>query len=437
MRAIFLAVIFAWAVLPGAPISAELPETGLPEEKISGGAALEDLLEYAYLANPSIRAGREGWRGVIERHRVETALPDPELNFAYFPRPFMTNFDLSLSQMIPFPGKLSKAGEVVEADIQAARLELSRALRDVGTAVRESYQELLYLREAKQTTSLTRDLLEHLRKLGEAAYTGERATLYDVLKSQSQLAQLQYDLLLLEDLEETEKVQMNALLGRPPEAPIRLLPPPPISPLAYEVGEMYALAEKNQEEIRLAETRIQKAKARMGLARYESLPSFRLGVSYSRGNRGEVPAEYRDLFGVQVGVSIPLWAGKNAGRLEEALAEIGQAQSVKEGRVNNSKAQIRALYFRARNAERLIRLYRDELLPQATRAMEVSETWFRERQGSFADLIETQAVYYNFRLALARAKADYGKYTARLEQWVGVNPTRRPEPEQREEGKGK
>ena len=51
--------------------------------------------------------------------------------------------------------------------------------------------------------------------------------------------------------------------------------------------------------------------------------------------------------------------------------------------------------------------------------METAETWFKEKQGSFSDFVETEAAYYNFQLALARAKADYGKYLARIERIVG------------------
>ena len=69
-------------------------------------------------------------------------------------------------------------------------------------------------------------------------------------------------------------------------------------------------------------------------------------------------------------------------------------------------------------------LYRDDLLPQAMNAMEIAETWYREGEASFSDFVETQAVYYNFQLSLARASADYGKVLASLEQLVGQTITK-------------
>lgn len=389
------------------------------EKKLTEGCSVSDLVTYAYKTNPSVKAARQAWKGVVERYRVETAYPDPEVSSAYYPKPIMAEYEVMISQMIPFPGKLSKAGEVVEAEIQTARLEMDKALRDVIVGIRESYHELLYIKDAKRVVALTQNLLEHLRTVGETAYAQDRATFFDVTKAQSQLAQLQYDAMLLEDLEQTEKAQLNALLNRPPDSEIRLLEGELPPALLYKPKELYDLAHKYQEEIRMAEIQINKARAKMGLAKYEYLPGFRIGLSYAKGNPDMVPPEFRDGVGIQFGFSIPLWFGKNKSRLEEARAEEQKAQAMKISQVNNTNGQIRNLYFRLQNSERLIRLYRDQLLPQAARAMEIAETWFREKQGSFSDFVETEAVYYNFQLSLARAKADYGKYWAQMERLCG------------------
>jgi outer membrane protein TolC len=165
----------------------------------------------------------------------------------------------------------------------------------------------------------------------------------------------------------------------------------------------------------------------LGVAKYESLPDFKLGASYAKGNPDMVPEEFRDSVGFQFGVTIPLWLNKNKGRREEARAEEQKALSMKTAQINETNAMIRNSYFRVKNSERLILLYRDQLLPQAAKAMEIAETWFREKQGSFTDFIETESVFYNFQLSLARAKADYGRYLAQLERLSGVSLTHKKE----------
>lgn len=407
------------------------------EQRVVQGPALADLVAYAYRTNPSIEAARQKWRATVEGYRVATAYPDPQLMVTYFPDPLETRlgpqeWNATLTQGIPFPGKLSKAGDLVEADARIARLSLDRAVRDVIVRLRESYHELLYIRQAKQVVAQNRDLLEHLRKVGETAYAQDRAQLLDVVKAQSQSAQLQYDAILLEELEQTERTRLNALLNRAPGAPIGPLADEPVRPLAYSLEELYSLAAENQEEIRIAGEEVARAEDNVELARYQNRPDFKVGLFYAGIGNPDVPVDPPDAgddaVGVQVGLTIPLWFGKNSGRLERARSQVMAARARKAAVVNDAWSSIRALYFRLNNAERLIRLYRDELLPQAAQSLEISETWFREGEGSFSDFVETESVWYNFSLALARAKADYGKYLARLERLTGLSLTERAEP---------
>ena len=126
-----------------------------------------------------------------------------------------------------------------------------------------------------------------------------------------------------------------------------------------------------------------------------------------------------DAYGIQAGVTLPLWFGKNKGRVSRARAEMKKADAARIARINDTRTQIRAIYFKLENAKRLMELYGKELLPQAAQAMEIAETWFREGEATFSDFIEAQSVWYNFQLALSRAQADYGKFFARLERLVG------------------
>ena len=172
----------------------------------------------------------------MENYRITTSYPDPQLMVTWFPEPIETrlgpqDWNAQLSQMIPFPGKLSKAGELVAADARIARLKLDMAVKETILAVRESYYELWYLRQAKTVTEHNVRLLDHLRKISETAHADNRATLTDVVKAQSQSGQLQYDALLLEELEQTEITRLNGLLNRSPESAVGGLAAPVLAPL--------------------------------------------------------------------------------------------------------------------------------------------------------------------------------------------------------------
>jgi len=403
------------------------------EGGLTGKVAVGDLIAYAYLNNPSIREVREGWRETVEQYRITTGYPDPEIRFTYFPEPIETRLGpqdwiASLNQRIPFPGKLSQAGKVVEAEARVAHIKLDRTVKGVMASVRRSFHELLYIRTARDVAEQNLRLLKHLRKVGETAYARDRAALMDMVKAQSQLGQLRYDAILLEELELTEKTRLNGILNRAPDAKIGQLVDEPFHPVVFSLKGLYKLAETNQEDLRIAGALVESADARAELARYENLPDFNVGVSYSAIGQPDMPIRPedagRDGLGFQVGMTIPLWFDKNRGRVARAEAGIRKARAAKEVTITDIRTRVHDLYFRLNNSQRLIVLYRDDLLPQAMNAMEIAETWYREGEASFSDFVETQAVYYNFQLSLARARADYGKILAGLEQLVGQTITK-------------
>jgi len=402
------------------------------DARLSGTVILGDLVQYAYRNNPSIREAREAWRATIEQYRLETAYPDPEIMMTYFPEPLETrlgpqDWNANLTQKIPFPGKLTKAGEVVEAEARIAKLNVDKTIRDIIVSIRESFYELSYIRQAQTAADQNLKLLNHLRKISETAYAQDRNTLLDMVKAQSQSGQLRYDILMLRDLEETEIAQLNSLLNRQTDTPFGRLGVETDQSVVFSLEEIYQVAETHQEEIQMAKVRIERAKRKIELAKFKNLPDFKVGLFYAGIGNPDVanppPDEGDDALGIQAGITIPLWFGRNKSRILKAKAEMKRAEAAKTVRVNETSAKIRSLYFRLENARRLIELYSKELLPQAAKSIEIAETWYQEGQSSFSDFIETQSVWYNFQLALARAKADYGKNLARLERLVGKSIT--------------
>jgi outer membrane protein TolC len=216
-------------------------------------------------------------------------------------------------------------------------------------------------------------------------------------------------------------------MNRLPEAVIGPLQDEPLAPLAYGLNDIYTLAETHREEIRVAAAGADKSRAEADVASFQNLPEFMVGFKYEYDAPDSPDASANNMYGIQFGMTLPIWWNKNAGRREAARAGTEKAAARINVQINEARAMIRETFFRLKNADRLITLYRDQLLPQATKAMETAEVWNREGQGSLTDFVETEAVWYNFQLALARSRADYGKYLAKLEGIVGISLTRKPE----------
>jgi outer membrane protein TolC len=431
---VVLVLLAFYQLVPSASSETTQNLTEPHDYNLERNVTLNRLIDYAIKSNTKIVESREAWKATIENRRIATGLPDPQLMFTYFPSPIETrlgpqDWNASLSQAIPYPGKLMKAGNIVDKDSEVARLNLDKSIRDTATKVKVAFYELSYIRNAQKVAAENIKLIEHLRKVGETVYSEDQATLIDIVKAQSQEGQLQYDILLLNELELTEVTNLNSLLNRRPQATIGELVLPAAQPPVYTLSELYDLAKLNQEEIKMMDALVNKAEIKVNLATDQRLPDFKVGVFYAGIGSPDVAQPPKgagdDAFGVQFGLSVPIWFGKNSSRVSQALAEKARAVAAKRSQINDTHSNIHSIYFKLQNALRLITLYRENLLPQAASSMKMAETLFREKQTGFSDFIEAQSTWYNFKLAVARANADYGKYLARLERLIGHRITER------------
>lgn len=421
---------FAWAAGPPAA-SSDVAGVSSREARLGDVAALNDLLAIAYQSNPMIRAARAEWQGAVEQYRVDTGWPDPEVMAeGMYPADTLGDtetpmaWSLALTQSIPLWGRQGTAGKVSRAAAKIARLKLDAAVRDVVVQVRTSAAELRYLDEAVQIVRGQQELLGKLTAGGAAAYSAERASLYDVMKARAQSGQLDYDALLLDESARTERARLNALLDRAPDAPLGPIAAEAARTVVFAVPEIDALAEANAEDVRIARAALERSEAMAELTQYETLPGFKLGVSYGAAN--DV-----NQVGVQATVMLPLRRGKNAGRIGAARADSERMRAMYGAAVNDARTAVRDLAFRLRNAERLATLYRDDLVPQAERAVEAAQTRLAQGLGGLGDAAEAQSAWYTFRLAFARAEADRAALLARLEALAGRSLTRRGDPDER------
>ena len=440
---LFLLVFWVWLPIESkAQREAEpLPTKSLPQSTtvaLATGIDLPTLIRLAVERNPKLKAARANWQATIERYPQVTALPDPMLMYSYFARSVETRVGpqrhrLGFSQSFPYPGTLDAVGQVTLKEIEIQRVKYEQVVRDLIVDLKLAYHELAYLQRAWQITEQNQKLLDHILKIANTRYASGEATLNDVLKAQSQLVQLSYDLILLRELEEVEKGNINALLSVP--STIRLGTPAPIAytVLDIPVADLERQALARRQELQIADLMIQKATEAIKLAELKTKPMFKLELMTVETGDALMPHTLdsgKNPISMGVGISIPWSSSKNRSQIRES--ELNRSAAVENKRLMEDLmlANLKRLYFRLENARRLVDLYENSLIPQAEQAMEVAETWHQEGTKSIAGLLETQSVWLNFNLARLRAITDYQQNLARLERLVGGSILEEEEPKQ-------
>ena len=427
-------VLTFWALLSiesKAESEGAMPSTEtLPESitaALADGIDLPSLVRLAVERNPKLKAARAKWRATIEKYPQVTALADPMLMYSYFIRSVETRVGpqrhrLGFSQALPYPGTLDAAGRVTLKQIEIEQVKYEQAVRDLIVDLKLSYHELAYLQRARQITEQNQQLLDHILKIANTRYASNEATLNDVLKAQSQLAQLSYDLILLRELEEVERANISALISVPAKTPLG--PPAPVAYAAHEIpiSDLETKVLTGRQELQIADLMIQKADEAVALAKLKTKPRFKLDLMTVETGEALMPdarGSGKNPISIGVGISIPWSSSKNRSRIQEAELNRAAAIESKLSMEDLTLANLRKLYFRLENARRLVDLYEDSLIPQAESAIEVAETWHQEGTKSIAGFLETQSVWLNFNLARLRAITDYQQSLARLERLIG------------------
>lgn len=393
----------------------------------SGEISLADLIETAFHDNPDILAARSNWEQTIERFPLETALDDPMLNFNYFVENVETRvgaqqFSIGIQQRFPFPGTLRQKGRVIEKEIDIAELKYEQTVRNIIADLKQAVFELKYIKGAIDVTQQNQKLLDEILLFAQTRYNDMQSSLNDVLRAESQLVQLDYDLITLRELLTVQLAVINSMLNRPKDTPIDSIYAPIPKPATPTLESLDELALVQNQEIQMAEMGVLKADEQIKLAHKENSPTFNLGASYIDTDEAInplTPDSGKDPIGISAGVSIPLWFNKNKARVRIAEEKKESAEHEEDAVANTIQVNIRKTYFRLQNALRLMELYQNHLIPQAQHSMQIAEEWNREGKGSVSEILEVQSVWLNFNLAWLRAQVDYAQAYVQLERLVG------------------
>lgn len=435
---------------PGATTWDALAAARASDDHTSGGEhgpalppTLDGILSRAIERNPDVRGSRQAWRAAIGAVASAGVLPNPRVGYTYLPQPVETRVGpnehrIALTQVIPSPVRLVAQHQAAVARVGSARYRHEATVLRVLADVKGAAAEVRYLQRSLAAVSSSEQVVQELAGAAAERYGTSRGLLFDVNKARSQLAQLGYDRVRFAELLAAARARLNALLDRDPRAPVPMLAAWPRAQLPPSLEALYRRALEHEPGLRALDAQIEERMAGVTDARGRFVPNISLSVQYLVNGQVRPTDTGDDAVGLTIGLELPLWFGSDAGRVDQAEAELARSVESKRAHINRLLAEVEAGLYRLRNARRLVALYDKTLLPEATQAIADAEAWFKEDVGGFTDFLEARATWYRFVLARERADADRAQAEAALERRLGealalesggADPPRQPEEE--------
>lgn len=386
----------------------------------------DDYVKLALQRNPSIRSAQERLKMLAERVPQVTSLNDPM--FMITPIGDMaetaagqTDWTASVSQKLPFPGKLDATGRIANQNIAMARQDLEQTRLSVIADTRRAWWNLYYATRAIEVTQASRKLVEQFRHVAQAKLRAGTATQQDVLRASVELSNTDNDLLTLKQNRSTAAAMLNSLMDRPVDAQ---LPDPPTVKLRNTALKLDRLLQESADanpQVQKVQERIKAYHQRLRLARLNRWPDLTVGLNYTAvENSGLSPvANGDDQWTVGFGFNLPIWNSRLDAAEREARRGILQGSADLQQARNMIAFQVKDALVKVETQHRQAVLFRDVIIPQARQTVDASQTGYQANKVSFLTLIDNWRKLLNFELMNHRSLSQFEQELAELQRVVG------------------
>ena len=366
------------------------------------------ILESIRQNNTTLNALRE--KATADKIGNKTGInpENPEVEFGYLwgsPSTEGNRKDLSITQTFDFPLAYRYKSQLSKGQNQQVDLVFDAEERTILQEARLLCVELTY------RNLLDKQLAQRL------AHAQELAEGYEVLFSKGEINIIDYNktklnLLTIRKANEVNIVERNILSdklkimngGLPISAELLFAYPEYLLPSDFI--SWITVAEELNPELKAVEQNITLSRKQEQLTRALNLPKLSAGYVSER-----VPGSTQQ--GVSVGVSIPLWEGKNTVRHQKAQTIAIQAQH-EDARLQFQN-EVKSSYEKARKLQNVLQEY-DQLLKTSNNE-ELLKKAFAQGELSLINYLLELSAYYEAIDQFLETERDYQLAAAELRQW--------------------
>src|SRR5262245_35996638 len=442
-----LLALFLLVACSATPVSAQMPEAAHSTMRI---LTLDDAIKAAEANNRAIRVAQLEREKALDKVQVARTFRLPEFSLIALGSQSLSRLGLTLEQgslgnypnIGPIPGKTTtlesplRVGGIFFASIsqplsQQHKIGLGIQMAQVGVAaadeqirkqpqstvneVRRLYYGILQAESGKKSLLATVDFLKRLERDTDQNMVQQVALKADSLNVKAQLAQAEYELLKLDDPIQTQKQQLNRLMGRDPDTAFDVDLTSAVDFELPQLQDACAKAIDSRPEVRLARLQVRKTELDRRIKSAERIPevSFTLTTLATANLSNALPRNV-SLVGLQVNWDVFDW-----GRKRKELNEKRQAEE--QARLELKDAEALVIVDVSHQYRRLIEVRKELEVARLSQSAagelhRVTRNQYTQHYALLSDLMKVQSSlaeadhrFTQALLNLATAQADFKK----------------------------
>lgn len=389
------------------------------------GATVESLLSYARQSNPEFASMQREAEAAAARAVPAGNLPDPSFSIELrdITRDGTTGPTLSPSnvgstkytvrQMFPWPGKRDLARAAAEASAEQSSQAARATWNELAMRLKVAQARRYELAERQLIVGEIDELLASLESITRARYAGGLVAQADAVRALSERTMLRGELISLAAQARAVDAQVNALLARPPDAPLAAATPPRIPAAEMPFASLAERLRDRNPELAAERARQDSAERSRELAYRNRYPDFALAVSPIQ--RDSRLADWDVMFEV----TIPLQQGTRRAQEREAEAMVAAAAARREATLQRATGDLGTALAQLAAAREIERLTETSLLPQARVNLQAALAAYETGKVDFAALLDAERQVRQARLNLLAAQVEAQVRLAEIERLIG------------------
>ncbi|WP_289283893.1 MULTISPECIES: TolC family protein [unclassified Methylophaga] len=418
------------------PAAYAAEDTSYSIEQTQAVLPLDIAITVAEQSNPGLAQRQARAEAMSALPSQLGSLPDPMISMGLVNLPTdslstsqeaMTQWQLGISQEIPFPGKLALKQQAATERASASAFMTTEYKQQLIKSITSYWWQLFYLEKTLTVISSNKTLLKQFIDIAETKYRVGHGLQQDVLLAQLELSKLLNREIELNSQREQLVITLNTLLSRPTHTPIQLPDFQDIDttlPDIKSAAEILHLAKQNRPFLQQQKHLIAAAAEDKALAEKNVLPDFKVSAAYGLRQGNNLDGSDRsDMLSLQVGINVPLFAYKKQKMaISQKNSELKQQQFAYQDSWNQVQAEIANYMTQYEQARQQYSLLNTGILPQARQTIASMLSGYQVNKVDFLNLVRAQITLYDYetqlwlsvktaKTALANLKASVGKDT--------------------------
>ena len=387
---------------------------------------LEEAERIALARNPEIEVAARRVAAAEAHVPVAGALDDPMAMYRGWGIPLQQPWNLnaaqnmlSISQTLPGSGKRALRTSVAESDADVAKAQLEETRLEVRVRVHKAFDDLLRaddeMRIHDEHVGIARQAIEAAR----IKYAVGKVSQQDILKAQVALTGLAEHMIRFDHDADLARARLNTLLGRDPAAPLTARGEFAVLAALPAAQKLDDLALRSRPDLMAAGKAAQRSHKEQALAKRAYAPDFTVSAGYMLMPPS---SNMRNNYMVEGSMNLP-WLNrrKHDAEIAEAAAQVTEQDAELSSLRNVAYGQIQEALVEAEAAQKMARLYHDELRPQAEATLQSSVIAYENDKTELLDLLDSQMAVVDIDLAWTQAIADFDMRLADLELSTGAS----------------